>query len=254
MKRLTIALCAAVLLSAPALFTSASAEDFADYNGCIRLSQKDAKQALTEASQWQAGGGGAPATHCLAMAMMGLGRYSDAATRLDSLIKAKNIGDYTRRAAIADQAGNAWMLAGQPRKAITSFNAALSLTPNDVEMRADRARAKALVKDWYGAEADLSAALQMDQDRADLLSLRANARRALGHKVDAASDILRALTLYPGYPAALVESGSMKFEAGDRVGARKDWQKAAKGRGASAAAARELLQKMGPDPKPIQIH
>lgn len=249
MKRVIFLLCTAAAVMLPAM-----AENFNDYNGCIRLTQKNPKQALVEASQWQAGGGAAPATHCLALAMIALKRYGDAASRLDSLSKAKDVGDFTDRAALADQAGNAWLLAGQPRKAIVSFNTALAQTPNDVEMRVGRARAKALVKDWYGAEADLSAALLVDQDRADLLSLRASARRALGHKTDAASDILRALTLYPDYPAALVERGSMKYEVGDRVGARKDWQKAANGRGESAQAAKRLIQAMGPAPKPITMH
>ncbi|MGB8602822.1 MAG: hypothetical protein WCD42_11575 [Rhizomicrobium sp.] len=249
MKRVLVLLCAAAAFAVPA-----AAENFNDYNGCIRLTQKNPKQALVEASQWQAGGGAAPATHCLALAMIALKRYGDAASRLDSLSKGKGIGASDERAALADQAGNAWLLAGQPRKAVASFTTALSLTPNDVEMHAGRARARALVKDWYGAEADLSAAILIDQDRADLLSLRASARRALGHKTDAASDILRALTLYPDYPAALVERGSMKYEAGDRVGARKDWQKATKGRGDAALAARKLIQEMGPDPKPLTVH
>lgn len=249
MKRLIVLFCTAAALAVPA-----AAENFNDYNGCIRLTQKNPKQALVEATQWQAGGGAAPATHCLALAMIALKRYGDAASRLDSLSKGKDIGASDERAALADQAGNAWLLAGQPRKAVASFTTALSLTPNDVEMHAGRARARALVKDWYGAEADLSAAILIDQDRADLLSLRASARRALGHQTDAASDILRALTLYPDYPAALVERGSMKYEAGDRVGARKDWQKAARGRGDAALAAKKLIQEMGPDPKPITVH
>ena len=54
-----------------------------------------------------------------------------------------------------------------------------------------------MLKDWNGAEADLTAALLLDQNRADLLVLRASARHAVGHKTEAATDLLRALSLYP---------------------------------------------------------
>lgn len=249
---------AALLLIVPVLVTpvwaaQSTAQDFSDYNGCVRLTQKNPNKALAEASEWQAGGGGAPSTHCLALAMIALRRYGDAALRLDKLGAAKDVTDFRERAALYDQAGNAWLLANQPRKAVASFSSALALTPGDVDIHAGRARARALMKDWYGADADLTAAIQMDQDRADLLSLRANARRALGHRTEAAADILRALTVYPDYPAALVERGSMKYEAGDRNGARKDWQKAARGRGEAAEAARRLLKDMGPDARPVTV-
>jgi Tfp pilus assembly protein PilF len=80
--------------------------------------------------------------------------------------------------------------------------------------------------------------------------LRASARWALGRKTDAATDILRALQLYPNYPAALVERGRMKYEAGDRNGARADWKRAAdSGTGETAAAARRYLAEMGPESK-----
>lgn len=252
-RRCAVLLLGLTVLGAPIRAAQATAQDFSDYNGCVRLTQKNPNKALTEATEWQAGGGGGPATHCLALAMIALRRYGDAAVRLDKLGAAKDISDFRERAALYDQAGNAWLLARQPRKAIASFSSALALTPNDVDMHAGRARARALAADWYGAEADLTTAIQMDQDRADLLSLRASARRALGHRAEAAGDILRALTIYPGYPAALVERGSMKYEAGDRNGARKDWQKAAKGRGEAADSARRLLKDMGPDPKPLIV-
>jgi DnaJ family protein C protein 3 len=73
------------------------------------------------------------------------------------------------------------------------------------------------------------------------LVLRASTRWALNRKMDAATDILRALELYPDYPAALVERGRMKYEAGDKTGARGDWKKAASGPGEAAAAARQDL-------------
>lgn len=224
---------------------------FLNYTGCVQLTKYDAKKAFAQATDWEAMGGGAAAAHCAALALSAMRQYPQAAGAFETLARRKDIGDFRERAALYDQAANAWLLARQPAKAVSDFSAALALTPADVEMRVGRARARALQKDWQGADADLSVALTNDQDRADLLSLRASARRALGHRTDAATDILRALTLYPDYPAALVERGSMKFEAGDWYGARKDWQKAASGKGETAAAAKRLLANMGPAPKPL---
>lgn len=239
---------AAMLFALPSMADSVT---FLNYSNCVQQTKNDPKKALTEARDWENYGGAAAAAHCAALALSQLKQYPEAAKAFEAMARRKDIGDFRERAALWDQAGNAWLLAKQPANAVQDFSAALALTPNDVEMRAGRARARALRGDWPGVDADLSAALLMDQDRVDLLTLRARARRAIGHMTDAATDILRALTIYPNYPAALVERGGMKFDAGDWYGARSDWQKAAKDRGEAAATARQLLKNMGPAPKPL---
>jgi len=100
-----------------------------------------------------------------------------------------------------------------------------------------------MLKDWNGADADLSAALARDADRSDLLVLRASARHAAGHKQEARADIEKALSIFPGYGDALVERGAMKFEDGDAKGARVDWQQVVKAapRSRAAALANEYL-------------
>jgi tetratricopeptide (TPR) repeat protein len=179
--------------------------------------------------------------HCHALALFGLKRYDEAARVLDALGRNRDVprGD---RASLFAQAGSAWLLAGRPRDAAQSLSAALADAPNDQSMLSDRARARGLLKDWKGAEADLSAVLAQDQNRADLLVLRASTRWAQNKKNDAASDIVRALEVYPDYPPALLERGKMKYSAGDVVGARKDWQRAAtSGQGETAAEAKRFL-------------
>jgi tetratricopeptide (TPR) repeat protein len=240
------------LLAAALLALPATGETVTDYSQCAALVQKNPAQAEQSARAWQDADGGAAATHCLALALTELKRYAEAARTLDGLARSRDIADNLKRAALYDQAGNAWMLAGMASNAAQSFSAAISQSPNDVDMLADRARARAMLKDWTGAEADLSAALLKDQNRADLLVLRSSARWALGRKADAATDIVRALAIYPDYPAALVERGMMKYSASDEKGARKDWKKAASGTGAAADAARRNLEAMGPEQTPIQ--
>jgi len=124
---------------------------------------------------------------------------------------------------LLDQAGNAWLMAGQPENAEASFAAAINLGAKGADVYADRARARGLRKDWSGAEADLTMALSKDEYRSDLLVLRASARHALGRKKQARADIDQALELDPHYADALVERGAMKLEDGDKQGARADW-------------------------------
>jgi len=243
MKPVQIAVIAA--LAVPA---DAAGVEITGYTQCVALVDSNAQAAEQGARDWQTRGGGAAAMHCHALALTALRRYGEAARVLDALARNRDIaaGD---RADLFDQAGNAWLLAGQGREAVTSLSAALAARPDDGGILADRARARGVLQDWSGADADLSAALLQDQDRADLLVLRASARWALGRKVDAATDIVRALALYPDYPPALLERGKMKYSAGDRNGARADWKKAAAaGRGDVAAEARRALAALDASP------
>ena len=236
-------------LAVPPLPAAAAAGAVADYSQCVALVQTNPAQAEESARAWQNEGGGAGAIHCSALALTALGRYAEAARALDALARDKAIANNLDRAALFDQAGNAWLLAGMADNAVQSFSAAVGESPNDIDMLADRARAHAMQKNWAGADADLGAALLRDQNRVDLLVLRASARWALGRKSDAATEILRALELYPDYPAALVERGRMKYEAGDKNGARNDWKKAALGSGEAADAARRNLAALDAESK-----
>jgi tetratricopeptide (TPR) repeat protein len=227
-----------------AVAVPAFAEDM-DYSDCVAMVDRSPQTAEQKAAVWQTNGGGGAAMHCHALALYALKRYDEAARVLDALGRNRDIPD-DDKADLFAQAGSAWLLSGRPRDAVQSFSAALVHDPNDLSILSDRARARGLIKDWKGADADLSAALLQDQNRADLLVLRASARWALNRKADAATDIVRALEVYPDYPPALVERGRMKYSAGDTNGARRDWQKAAaSGQGQTAADAKRYLAEMG---------
>ena len=191
------------------------------YERCLSLAHASPQAALDAAIKWN---GGAPADHCMAVALTGLKRYAEAAAKLDRLARDKNVGLPADRATIFDQAGNAWLLAALAPQANDSFTAGLALSPGNPDLLMDRARASALRKDWGAAERDLSAAILRDVANPELYVLRASARHALGHKEDARADLNQALHLRPDYAEALLERGSMKVEAGDGDGARADWQ------------------------------
>jgi tetratricopeptide (TPR) repeat protein len=193
------------------------------YERCLQLTRQNAQAALNAATAWENGGGDGAASHCAALALTSLKRFPEAAGRLDRLGH-ENVGAASERAALFDQAGNAWLLANRGAEATASFSSALVLMPHDPDLLADRARAAAVLGDWKAAEADLTDALTQDSNRADLFVLRASARHALGNRAGARADLERALSIVPNYPEALVERGSLKFETGDPRGARTDWR------------------------------
>ena len=206
------------------------------YDACLARAQNDPAGALGQAQLWAKKGGAAPADHCAAIALVGLRRFGEAAGRLDALARSPFASDPARRAALFDQAGNAWILAGRPDSAVASLSAGLSADAFDADLLADRARALAMQQNWAKADSDLTAALLVNSDRADLYVLRGSARHALGRKADARADFDSALRLQPGNAEALVERGTMKFETGDAAGARADWQRAVSAAPGSAAA------------------
>jgi hypothetical protein len=224
------------LVFAPSALTAAPTL-LQSYEQCADFAKTDAQGAYNQALAWHSAGGGAAAEHCEALALSQLQRYGEAAPLLDTLAQQQKSLNNADRAQLFDQAGNTWLLADEPLKADLSFSNALALAGGDVEILADRARARAMRKDWSGADSDLSAALLHDGDRADLLVLRASARHAAGRKAEARADIDRALDVFPGYGDALVERGAMKFEDGDAVGAQNDWRSVARAAPNSRAAA-----------------
>ncbi|HXS07345.1 MAG TPA: hypothetical protein VN723_11180 [Rhizomicrobium sp.] len=220
------------------------------YRDCLSLANLNPNAALGVAAEWTKNKGGAPASHCTAMALVELKRYPEAAARLDALGRAPDMG--TLRASVFDQAGNAWMLAGDAGKAVSSFSAALALSGNDADLYADLARAQAMRKAWSEVEADLNAALEIQPGRVDLLILRASALTAQQKLKQAREDADAALKLKPNSAEALVQRGDIARAAGDAAGARRDFEAALKiaGGGETADAAREGLSALDGSARP----
>lgn len=245
-KRASVAVLLALLpAAAHAAVSSAPVRpgDAAHYRTCLAETEDNAAVALKDALQWSRDGGGLPAQHCAALALVAQGKYREAATRLDVLAKDKGVPDLQFRAELFDQAGNAWMLAGDGARAIASLSSALALTGGNADIFADLARAQALRKNWQEVDLDLNAALSLAPNRPDLLVLRASARRALGRLKEAWADLDQALKLKPKDADALVERGLLRKQIGDPGGAKRDFQAALKAApsGPTAAQARANL-------------
>lgn len=79
-------------------------------------------------------------------------------------------------------------------------------------------------KTWKAID-DLNNALDIDPARAQALVFRASAYRRVNSPELALADIQRALAIDPTHPGGFLERGNIRFEAGDRDSARRDWLK-----------------------------
>ncbi len=193
------------------------------YRACVALTERAPEEALEAALAWRDFGGGVPARHCAALAMVALGQYRLAAARLERLADDMPGEAGERRAAVLGQAGNAWLLADEAARADAVFSAALTLAPDDPDLLIDRARALAEAAQFAAALADLDRALSLDPTRADALVYRAAAWRKLDELARALEDVELALALAPRSVDGLIERGMLRRLAGDAAGARADW-------------------------------
>ncbi len=197
----------------------------ADYEKCLGMLASDPEGANTFADAWQATGGGEAADHCFALAQVQLGDVQTGAEMLEK-IAAKSKAPDLARASVYGQADQAWLMAGEPARALAAATLALSLSPDDVDLLIDRSVASGTLGHYEDAVDDLSHALELDPKRADALVLRAAAWRHGGHLDLAQDDVDRALARDPENPEAYLERGILRQRRGDRVGAHQDWVQA----------------------------
>jgi len=223
--------------SSPSVLPPAPLPDAQHYDRCLEMAHSDPQKAYDDAESWRAVGGGFPAQHCAAVALVSLKKYIEAATRFATLANAMmNAGPEMRGGAL-EQAGQAWLLAGKPTEAKAAFDAALGFKPKDPELLIDRAEAYALGGKYFEAIDDLNGVLDQAPNRVDALVYRASAYRRLGSLDLASDDIDRALRLDPYSVPGLLERGNLRRLKSDDAGAKADWQQVLKlGAGTPAAA------------------
>jgi len=198
--------------------------DGAEYERCLTMLRNDPEGALSFAEAWDATGGGEGARHCSALAQLTVGEPERAAEQLERLAIGSRAGS-AARAAVFAQAGQAWMIAGDPSRAFAATTMALTLSPNDADLLTDRSVSLGTMRRYSEALADLDRALALDSDRTEALVFRAAALRNLDRVDDALVSVVRALMLSPDNPEALLERGILRQLRNDRAGARADWQR-----------------------------
>jgi tetratricopeptide (TPR) repeat protein len=234
------ALLIGAILTCPLVARATPDTDAARYQRCLMQIHDNAQAAMEAALSWIGDGGGAPAKHCLSLALLAMGNVSDAARGLESLATGR--GDYGNdlRAEMLDQAGNAWLIDENAASAISDFSAAIDLAtraklslPTRAQFLTDRARAHLLGGDKKSALADLNMAIAL-QPTAMSLTLRARLERRAHDRSRAARDLVVALSLDPTYPDAFLERGRLRLDEGSIDAARRDFLQAS------------LLAKKGP--------
>lgn len=226
-KIVSPALCASLLLAV----TSAAAQQSLQnstvlqdeaYQDCLSLLRRNPEEGFAQAQLWQSTGGGLPAQHCAALALVEMRHYGDAADRLEKLLPLAEKQAPHLTVAILDQAANAWLLAEQPERAKQLLDIALKAAPETSDLLIDRALALAALNDYAAAKRDLDVTIRLDPTREDALALRASARRQTGDMAGAMEDAETALAIQPRLPEALLERGILRLNKGDKQGARRD--------------------------------
>ena len=194
-----------------------------NYEACIALAMQNPDSAFERALSWRDLGGGAPARHCVAVALYSLGHFGDAAMRLEDLAKGPLGENELLRIALLGQAGNAWMMTGENERAVATLTTAIEVAPDNIDLLIDRSLARAEMDDMWGAIDDLNMVLDIQPQHINALVFRAGAYRYLGSLELAADDASRALAMNPDHVAAYLERGNVRRLSGDDAGARKDW-------------------------------
>lgn len=232
---------AAGLLAPPGSAATAEGGAEAWYRGCMELADSDPGRALDQAEARRKAGGGTPAGHCAAVALVRLGRFEDGAGRFEALAGETNRADL--RAGLLDQAAGARLLQGSAEKALPLLDAAIRIAPADAPLRLGKAQALAGLGRYQDAVGELDRAIALEPSLADAYAFRASALRRLNREDAALADLERALSLEPQHAEALLERGILRQLRGNRSGARADWETlvAVAPKSAAADAARANL-------------
>ncbi|MDZ3835850.1 MAG: tetratricopeptide repeat protein [Rhodospirillales bacterium] len=213
---------ALTLLAPPGSAATGEGDAEAWYRGCMELADSDPGRALDQAEARRKAGGGTPAGHCAAVALVRLGRFEDGAKRFEALAGETNRPDL--RAGLLDQAAGAWLLKGSAEKALPLLDAAIKIAPGDAPLRLGKAQALAGLGRYQDAVGELDRAVALEPSSADAYAFRASALRRLNREDAALADLERALSLEPQHPEALLERGILRQLRGNRSGARADWE------------------------------
>lgn len=232
----------------PALAASAAetAKAEATYDRCMAKARSDAKAAYDDAVAWQKLGGGLPARHCAAVALVGMREYAEAAARLESLFGDAPEADVGLRLGLLGQAAQAWQLSGRAERAEQLQDQAIAISPDDRQLRIDRAATRLTRGKSWEAVDDLNIAIDLDPRDPEALLYRASAYRYLDAVDLARDDVRRAIQLDPRRPEAWLERGILERLAGDKAAARKSWMEVIRLQpdGPAAEAARGRIEEM----------
>ena len=221
------------------------------YTQCMDLATSDPTAAITIAGAWRIDSGGMLARQCLGVAYANLQRWPAAAAAFEEAAHDAETAKDPRAANYWQQAGNAWLAAGDPAKARADLDAALATSTLSGlalgEAHLDRARVLVAQKELENARADLDRAIE--EAPADPLAwlLSATLARRQNDLPRARKDITEALRRSADDASVQLEAGNIAAASQDEAGARTAWSRAIELSPGSptATAARTALAQFG---------
>lgn len=213
----------AILLAVTIYLFPSVSQAVETYESCLELIEIDPPRGLTEALQWRDLGGGSPARHCVALAHAANGDLRLAAGRLEELATEIEPASQQAAAEVLAQAAAIWLQSREDSRAIPAFSRAIALRPDDARLRIDLAHVLASERRLTEAEAEVAAALRLDDLSSDAYALKAMLHREQ-QQFDAADEALaNALAIDPDQPMARMEQALARARGGDIQGARDDF-------------------------------
>lgn len=197
---------------------------------CIDTAIDDPARGVAEANSWLIEGGGFLARHCLGFAQSEQNNWPAATTAFAEAAREAEVAQDERVAQFWAQAGNAALAGGQFDKALEYLNAALvqgrleGLAKGLVHL--DRARAHVALENYDAARLEFAAVHELAPEDPLGWLLSATLARRMSNLELAKKHIGEADQRAPGDPAIALEAGNIAFEAGDRVNAKDNWEKA----------------------------
>lgn len=195
------------------------------YDACLNQARSAPETAYASALDWHKAGGGLPARHCAAVALLEMKAYEEAASRFEALAGEVPDNRLDLRLGLIAQAAQGWLVSGRAERAEQLLSLVVGARPNDPQLLADRAVARISLENYWGAVDDLDRAIQMIPDDVEILLYRASAYRYLGVPDLARDDVTRALAVNPDAPGAWLERGVLEQMTGDTAAARRSWIK-----------------------------
>ena len=213
----------AMLMTAYALpATGAQESEAAKYDHCMSMIERNPEAAFDEAIAWRDLGGGAPARHCAAAALLLLGYFQESATRFEELAQDPLL-DPALKPMILCQAAEGWLGEGNTERAYAALTSGIKLQDSNPDLWLDRGIVLAEMGLLDEAVDDLSRAIVLDPGDPAGWLLRGSAYRLMEDYDAADTDIAEALRLDPSDLGAYLERGNLHRLQGNDEAARKDW-------------------------------
>ncbi|MFM2130187.1 MAG: hypothetical protein RL477_1733 [Pseudomonadota bacterium] len=256
---LLLAAVPAFLAAAPTALGAAAADEQksraneAAYVTCMELARRAPQDAIARAEGLYKAGAQQPSRHCLATALLTLGRAAQAAKVFLDLARDMTGAEPAERSEAFGQAGRAWLEAGEVARAEAAYSEALGFAPNDALRLIDRAIARGAQGRDFEALDDLNRAVELAPGVTDARILRAAANRRVGAGELADVDIAEALRIDPGSAAAWLEKGLLAQSRKRPAEARAAFARAVEldPSGPTGLTAVAALKKLGVPAQPV---